>query len=114
GDRLRCRPDHHLSIPSVPAVARSDPASPRTDACSNVLPPAVASSNAHVLPAVLRSSPAVAASWSGTSSQSLSATPAAATGFPGCRPTGSAPAALGSSENDDKRAGSSLLPGSPP
>src|ERR1019366_3827539 len=54
-----------LSIPSVPAVARSDPASPRTAAGSDVLPPAAASSNAHASPAVLHSSPAVAASWSG-------------------------------------------------
>ena len=30
--------------------------------------------------------------------------------FLGCKPTGSGPAALGSSENDDKRVGSSLLP----
>src|ERR1019366_7193815 len=105
--RFRCRPDHHLSSPSVPAVARSGPAWLRTAAASDVLPPAVASSNAHVLPTVLRSSPAVAASWSGTSSQSLSANPDAATNSPGCGPADSAPATLGSSGTDDKTGGSS-------
>jgi|ERR1039458_5029793 hypothetical protein len=68
---MQTRPPY-LSIPSVPGAERSGPASPRT-AASDILPPAVASSNAHVLPTGLRSSPAVAANWSGTSSQSLSA-----------------------------------------
>jgi len=38
-------PDDHLSIPSIPAVARSGSASPRTVAASDVLPPAGASNN---------------------------------------------------------------------
>src|ERR1035437_8873097 len=36
---MQTRPPY-LSIPSVPAVARSDPTSPRTAAASDVLPPA--------------------------------------------------------------------------
>jgi hypothetical protein len=47
-----------LSIPSAPVAVRSGPASPRTAAGSDVLPPAIARSNVHVAPAVLRSSPA--------------------------------------------------------
>src|SRR5713226_6317329 len=103
----------YLSIPSAPVATRSGPASPRTVADSDVLPPAIASSNAHVLPAVLRSLPVVAAGSSATSSQSLSADPAAATNSPGCRPAGSAPAALGSSGTDGKRGESSSPPASP-
>src|ERR1019366_3157163 len=57
-DRFRCLcGPPPLSISSVSATAQAGPAAPRTAAASDVLPPAVASSNAHVLPAVLRSSP---------------------------------------------------------
>jgi len=47
-DEFRCRLDHDPPIPSVSVAARSGPASPRTAAESDVLPPALASSNAHV------------------------------------------------------------------
>jgi hypothetical protein len=90
----RCRPipldlTAHPSIPSVPVVGRSGLASPQTVAGSDVLPPRVTSSKCHVLPAVVRSSPAVAADSSATSSRFLGATLADATDSPGCRPAGS-------------------------
>src|ERR1035437_6095393 len=47
-DGFRCRLDHDPPIPSVSVAARSGPALPRTAAASDVLPPAVASSSAHV------------------------------------------------------------------
>jgi hypothetical protein len=69
----RCRPipirtGPASAIPPVPAAARFGPASLRTAAGSDVLPLGEASSNAHVSPAALRSSPAVAANWSASTS----------------------------------------------
>src|ERR1035441_2471587 len=50
-DGSRCRLDHVPSIPSVSVAVRSGPASLRTAAESDVLPPARASSSGHVSPA---------------------------------------------------------------
>lgn len=58
-NRFPCETNRHLSFPSVPGAEQSDPASPRTAAATDVLPPAIASSNAHVWPAALRSLPVV-------------------------------------------------------
>ena len=107
---FRCRMAHGPPIPSVSVAARSSLASPRTAAASDLLPPAIASSNAHVSPVVRRFSPAVAANLSATSSRFAWATSAAATNSPGCRPVGSAPAALGSIGNDDNSGVSSSPP----
>src|ERR1039458_5876857 len=62
----RTSPDHDPPIPSVSVAARSGPASPRTAAASDILPPAKASSSGHASPVVHPSSPAAAASWSAT------------------------------------------------
>src|ERR1019366_4466673 len=53
-DRFRCCLGHQLSIPWVSVTARSGPASLRTAAASDALPPAVASGNAHVSPTQAR------------------------------------------------------------
>jgi hypothetical protein len=50
-DRFHCCPGHQLSIPSVAVAPRSGPASLRTAADSDVLPPAEASGSGHVSPA---------------------------------------------------------------
>jgi hypothetical protein len=57
------------AIPSVPVAARFVPASRRTVAGSDVLPLGAANGNAHVSPAVLPSSPAVAANSSASTSR---------------------------------------------
>src|ERR1019366_8111061 len=59
-DGFRCRLDHVPPTPSVSVAVRSGPASLRTAAESDVLPPARASSSGHVSPAVRLSSPVVA------------------------------------------------------
>jgi hypothetical protein len=76
------------AAPSVAVAARSGPASPRTAAGSDVLPPAEASSSGHVLPAAPRSSPDVAADSSVTKFRFVWAELAAATNSPSCRPAG--------------------------
>jgi len=70
--------------------------------------PARASGSEHVSPAVRPSSPVVAVNSSAASSRFALVAPAAATNSPGCKPAGSAPAALGSSGTDDKKGESSL------
>src|ERR1019366_941918 len=109
-DRFRCCLGHQLSIPSVAVAPRSGPASLRTAADSDVLPPAEASSSGHAPPAAPRSSPVVVASSSATNSQSSAAVPAAATDSPSCKPIGSMPGGLGSSGTDGKKAASSSPP----
>src|ERR1019366_3811995 len=109
-DRFRCCLGHQFSIPSVAVAPRSGPASLRTAADSDVLPPAEASSSGHASPAAPRSSPDVAADSSATNSQSSAAVPAAATDSPSCKPTGSMPAGLASSGTDGKKAASSSPP----
>ena len=59
----------YLFIPLALVVVQSGPALPRIAAGSDALPPAKTSSSAHVSPAALPSSPAVAANSSATSSR---------------------------------------------
>src|ERR1019366_9468450 len=87
--RIRLLTGPRSTIPSVSGAERSGPASPRTAAASDVLPPEKASSSEHVSPVVRPSSPAAVASWSATSSRFAWATSAAATNCPDCRPAGS-------------------------
>ena len=102
------------AIPPEATVWRSARAYCQTTVSSDGSPPTTANNSGHVSPAVRPSSPAVAASWSATSSRFAWATPAVATNCPSCRPAGSALVALGSSENDGKRGESSLPPACPP
>ena len=70
------------SIQSAGAAPRSSAKSPRTPAASDALPLTAASSSVRASPIAHPSSPVAAASWSGTSDRSSSATPAAAKRIP--------------------------------
>jgi len=84
---------------------RSGPAWLQPAAASDVLPPAIASSNAHISPVALRFSPAVAADSSATISRFLGAAPVAAIDCPGCRPVHSTLTAVGPSGSDGSSVG---------
>ena len=106
-DGLRCRPDHHLSIPSGPAATRSGPASLRTAAASDVLLEE-ASSSVHVSPVALRFFTSRCCRLVSDQFSIRLGTASRRHRLPRCRPAGSARAAPGSSGNDHNGQGAAL------
>ncbi len=82
--RLRCRPDPHLSIPSVPATLRSYPAWPETAVASHGSRPAAARYTSRALPAGAKSNLRCSISFAPESSPNAARTtiPISMTVFP--------------------------------